>query len=410
MKKQENMKLFRLGITAFCVILAALVCWFLLADSASIVAFFKNLSQILMPFVYGAVMAYILSPLCGRFEKILKKAIPRKEGLCRGLSITFSLLSALLVVVLLFLLVIPSVSQSIIYIVSALPGQIDAAVQQLHDLLATYPQLQESWDALSERISSDVSAWLKTDLLSAAQSMIGNVSVQVIGIITVLKNLFLGILVSVYFLGCRKKFAVQARMILHALFPKKWADAIEEEVHYADRMFNGFLVGRVIDSAIIALICFAAFSIFRFDSALLVSVIVGVTNIIPVFGPYLGAIPCALILLLESPLHCLIFLVFIVILQLVDGNVIGPRILGQTTGVSSFWVLFSVMLFGGLWGLVGMIVGVPVFAVIYDVIRKLTYFGLNARKRYDLLSPADPDGMNEKGGDGSDHADIAQNV
>ena len=402
------MKLLRLGFTAFGVILAALVCWFLLVHSVSIAAFFGDLLQILMPFLYGAVIAYILSPLCGKFEKVLKKAMPRKDGLCRGLSIALSLLSALLVIVLLILLVIPGVARSIIYIISVLPGQIDSAVQQLHDLLATYPQLQESWDALSEKISSDVSTWLKTDLLSAAQNMIGSVSVQVIGIVTVFKNLFLGILVSVYLLGCRRKFAVQARMILHALFPKKWADAIEEEVHYADRMFHGFLVGRVIDSAIIALICFAAFSIFRFDSALLVSVIVGVTNIIPVFGPYLGAIPCALILLLENPLHCLIFLIFIVILQMVDGNVIGPRILGQTTGVSSFWVLFSVMLFGGLWGLVGMIVGVPVFAVIYDIIRKLTYYGLHRRKRYDLLPQGKADEKTAEDDERSDDMDIAK--
>ena len=161
---------------------------------------------------------------------------------------------------------------------------------------------------------------------------------------------------------------------------------VEKEVRYADRMFNGFLMGKLLDSAIIGLICFAAVSIMRFESAAFISVVVGVTNIIPFFGPFIGAIPCALLLLLVNPAHCLMFLVFIIILQQVDGNLIGPKILGNTTGLSSFWVLFSILLFGGLWGITGMIIGVPLFAVLYDIFRQLIRFGLSHHNRDDLIA------------------------
>ena len=375
----------RLGITAGAVALFALVCFFLLSHSGAIAAFFGSVLKILMPFLYGAVIAYILSPLCNKIEGILRRHKEGSGGWQGALSIFLSLLIALLIVILLLLLVIPNVTKSILQIINVLPAQIQSAVLWLHEVLETNPDLQASWDTFAADLSAKIISWLQTDLLTTVQSVIGSLSVQLLGIFNLLKNLFLGILISVYMLGSRRTFARQARLLLNGIFPKKWADLIEEEVLYADRMFNGFLMGRVIDSVIIGLICFIVTMLFGFDSAVLVSVIVGVTNIIPVFGPYLGAIPCALILLLENPLHCLIFLIFIVILQLIDGNVIGPRILGQTTGVSSFWVLFAVMLFGGLWGIVGMIIGVPVFAVIYDIIKKLTYAGLKRHGRKDMM-------------------------
>ena len=153
----------------------------------------------------------------------------------------------------------------------------------------------------------------------------------------------------------------------------------------ADRMFNGFLMGKLLDSAIVGVICFAGTALMGFESAVLISVIVGVTNIIPFFGPFIGAVPCAVLLLLEDPMHCLYFVIFVFLLQQLDGNVIGTIILGDSTGLSSFWVMFSILLFGGIWGIVGMIVGVPLFAVIYDIVRKLTFFGLNKRGRGALI-------------------------
>ena len=158
------------------------------------------------------------------------------------------------------------------------------------------------------------------------------------------------------------------------------------EVLYADKMFGGFINGKILDSAIIGVLCYIACLIFKFPSALLVSVIIGVTNVIPFFGPFIGAIPATLLILIQNPIKALWFVLFVLVLQQVDGNIIGPKILGNTTGLSSFWVLFAILLFGGLWGFVGMIIGVPLFAVIYDVLKKFVFHGLRRNEEMELVT------------------------
>ena len=387
MKNPENEKYVKLGITGAVAAIAAIACFYLLASAPSIADFLGTIIGILMPFIYGAVIAYILSPICNKIEAFLAKRAPGFRG-AGGVAIVGALLFALVIIVALLALVIPSVVDSVVQIVSTLPGQIDAAVAWVDELLESNPELQAQWDETSSNITASVNAWLQTDLLSSATSVATSLSGQISGLVTLVYNLFLGVMISVYLLGSRKKFARQAKMLVASVFSPTWAARIEEEVRYADRMFNGFLMGRIVDSAIVGVITFAFGFVCGFDSAVLVAVVVGVTNTIPVFGPYLGAIPSALILLLENPVHCLIFLVYILIMQQIDGNVISPRILGEATGVSSFWVMFAVLFFGGLWGIIGMIVGVPIFAVIYDIVRKLVHAGLRKRGREDLLPRA----------------------
>ena len=208
------------------------------------------------------------------------------------------------------------------------------------------------------------------------QNVISGVGIGVLSVVTVFKNLIIGIIVAVYLLAARRKFVRQARLILYSIAKPRWADAIVTEVQYADKMFGGFINGKILDSAIIGLLCYLVCVIVKFPSALLVSVIIGVTNVIPFFGPFIGAVPATLLILIQSPIKAIWFVLFVLVLQQLDGNVIGPKILGNTTGLSSFWVLFSILLFGGLWGFVGMIVGVPLFAVIYDIIKKLVFHGL----------------------------------
>ena len=188
----------------------------------------------------------------------------------------------------------------------------------------------------------------------------------------------------VHFEGVR--FVQQGKLVLHSIVRPRWAQLITEEVKYADKMFGGFINGKIMDSAIIGVLCYIGCLIFKFPSALLVSVIIGVTNVIPFFGPFIGAIPATLLILIQSPIKALWFVLFVLVLQQLDGNIIGPKILGNTTGLSSFWVLFAILLFGGLWGFVGMIVGVPLFAVIYDVIKKLVIHGLQRNQELTLLN------------------------
>lgn len=388
MKNQENKKYIKIAVTGIAVIVISLLCFFLLYQLREVSQGLQTVVRILAPFVYGAVIAYILAPACNRIERLLAKLFhdpTEKSKLVQTLSIILVMLLAIAILWGLVMLVFPQVWSSIVNIAGAIPGQLNATNAWLHNLLSNQPDLQAYWDDISQRASTELEKWLTTDLIPTVGTVINRLGSQVALFFTILKNLFIGLLISIYFLASRKQFAVQARMVLYGCIPRKWAALIEQEVLYSDKMFNGFLMGKLLDSAIIGVICFIVTTILGFESSALISVIVGVTNVIPFFGPFIGAIPCALLLLLSNPFHCLYFLIFIVILQQLDGNVIGPKILGNTTGLSSFWVLFAILLFGGLWGIVGMIVGVPLFAVIYDVIRRLTFYGLHKHERIDLI-------------------------
>ena len=196
--------------------------------------------------------------------------------------------------------------------------------------------------------------------------------------------LIFALFVAVYLLASRKKFAKQGVLVIRSIFTPKWANRVLNEITFIDRMFAGFIDGKIVDSAIIGVLCYIGCLIFNFPNALLVSTIVGITNIIPFFGPFIGAIPSILLIMIESPIQGLWFGVFVLGLQQLDGNVIGPKILGDKTGLSSFWVLFSIILCGGLWGLMGMVICVPLFAVIFDLLRKLVYRGLRKHGQLDL--------------------------
>ncbi len=393
LKDPDNKKYIKLGVTGVAVIVVSLLFFFLMFRLPELSRFLAVVAGILTPFLYGAVIAYVLAPVCNRFEGLLAGIPPLKEkqGLRSALSIMLSLALAVLIIWALVMLVIPQVWESIVAIANAIPGQLANANRWLHRVLEDQPQLQTLWDSVYSTAVEKFNEWMQTGLMPTVNTLITQITTQLAAFFSVLKNLFLGVLISIYFLASRKVFAVQARMALYGVFPRRAASLIEDEFHYADKMFNGFLMGKLVDSAIIGLICFAATSLMGFESAALISVVVGVTNIIPFFGPFIGAIPSALLLLLENPMHCVYFLVFIVILQQVDGNLIGPKILGNTTGLSSFWVLFSILLFGGLWGIVGMIVGVPLFAVIYDIARRLIRFGLKKHGSADLLAEPNKD-------------------
>ena len=394
MKDDENSRYLKWGVTGAAVALIGVAGYFFLYRIGDIWAAVCTVLNILRPFVYGAVIAYILTPACNRIEKLLRR-LPKAEkvrpGMISGLSILIAMVVAAAVIWILVMLVFPQVWNSIIGLANAVPGELAAANKWLHDILDSQPELQAGWDEFSSRTTAEITNWIRTDLLSSMGAMITGLGSQVTVFFGAVKNLFLGILISVYIMTSRKKFAAQGKLLLRGVFRRRIADMIEEEVRYADRMFNGFLMGKLLDSAIIGALCFIGTTLIGIKSAALVSVIVGVTNIIPFFGPFIGAIPCALLLLLESPLQCLYFIIFVVILQQLDGNVIGPKILGNSTGLSSFWVMFAILLFGGLWGITGMIVGVPLCAVLYDIARRLIRFGLKKHDQGALTEAYDRD-------------------
>lgn len=380
----------KIGITGAAILASGILCAFVLFKMPVIISALKGITEILKPFLYGVVFAYLLAPLCNKIEEKLFQIFPKAKTKARRficfIAIVISLCVAIAVIWLIIMMIIPQVWDSVMKIIQMVPQKLIVVNNWIEHMLENQPELQAYFEEFSSQAESNIDSLLNVDTIQKVQSIINSLSVQLFGVLGVVKNIFLGLLISAYLLGSRKLFGAQAGLILHGVFSDKWAKIIEEEIRYTDKMFNGFLVGKIIDSAIIGLLCFAGTSIMGFEAPAFISVIIGITNIIPFFGPFIGAIPCGLLLLLENPMHCLYFIIFIFVLQQLDGNVIGPKILGNTTGVSSFWVLFAILLFGGMWGVVGMVIGVPLFAVIYDIIRKLVYRGLRKHKRESMIT------------------------
>lgn len=380
----------KIGITGAAILASGILCAFVLFKMPVIISVLKGITEILKPFLYGVVFAYLLAPLCNKIEEKLFQFFPKAKAKARRficfIAIVISLCVAIAVIWLIIMMIIPQVWDSVMKIIQMVPQKLIVVNNWIEHMLENQPELQAYFEEFSSQAESNIDSLLNVDTIQKVQSIINSLSVQLFGVLGVVKNIFLGLLISAYLLGSRKLFGAQAGLILHGVFSDKWAKIIEEEIRYTDKMFNGFLVGKIIDSAIIGLLCFAGTSIMGFEAPAFISVIIGITNIIPFFGPFIGAIPCSLLLLLENPMHCLYFIIFIFVLQQLDGNVIGPKILGNTTGVSSFWVLFAILLFGGMWGVVGMVIGVPLFAVIYDIIRKLVYRGLRKHKRESMIT------------------------
>ena len=390
MDKKPHIKPYLYGMLAgFGAISLSILFFFLIYRFQGFGDAISKLTGILMPFIYGAVIAYLLKPVCNCVENFLRRLLPEKMGTAANmLAVTISLLFGILVVYALIMMIVPQLITSVTtlyytarnnlndFVDWASHQEIIASNQKLLDFIETsYDNLQDTLDNI-----------VRTKLVPSVQSLLSGAALGVMSFVTFLKNIIIGVIVSVYLLASRKKFGQQCKMILYSLIKPRWADIILEEILYADKMFGGFINGKILDSAIIGVLCYIACLIFKFPSALLVSVIIGVTNVIPFFGPFIGAIPATLLILIQNPIKALWFVLFVLVLQQLDGNIIGPKILGNTTGLSSFWVLFAILLFGGLWGFVGMIVGVPLFAVIYDVIKKLVIHGLQRHQELTLLN------------------------
>ena len=390
MDKKPHIKPYLYGMLAgFGAISLSILFFFLIYRFQGFGDAISKLTGILMPFIYGAVIAYLLKPVCNCVEDFLRRLLPEKMGTAANmLAVAISLLFGILVVYALIMMIVPQLITSVTtlyytarnnlndFVDWASHQEIIASNQKLLDFIETsYDNLQDTLDNI-----------VRTKLVPSMQSLLSGAALGVMSFVTFLKNIIIGVIVSVYLLASRKKFGQQCKMILYSLIKPRWADIILEEILYADKMFGGFINGTILDSAIIGVLCYIACLIFKFPSALLVSVIIGVTNVIPFFGPFIGAIPATLLILIQNPIKALWFILFVLVLQQVDGNIIGPKILGNTTGLSSFWVLFAILLFGGLWGFVGMIIGVPLFAVIYDVLKKFVFHGLRRNEEMELVT------------------------
>ena len=343
-----------------------------------------TIKTIISPFIYGFVMAYLLSPIYNvtvrGLYKLLGKYFKNKQRLfsfCKLVASIVAVVCLIGAVAGLIALIVPQVIESLTGILKSLP-------QRLTQLSALFNDITSKMD--NKRLAmkmSEIYAQVQTNLIELAQTkllpgmgaFVGQVSTQVLLTLKTMMNVMIGVMACVYMLNSKERFQGQFKKVILATLPKEKAEAIFDFAKFTNRTFGGFINGKIIDSIIIGIICFILMKIFGFPYPILISAIIGITNVIPFFGPFIGAIPAAIIILLVSPIHALYFLILIFILQQVDGNIIGPAILGNTTGIASFWVLFSIVIGGGLFGFIGMVLGVPVFAIIYY------YFSRSINKR-----------------------------
>ena len=348
--------------------------------------------KILMPFIYGGVIAYLLAPVCGWFEGHLaelanldkkpEQTAEKYRKFFKGISILLSLLVFCLIIYALVAMLVPQVINSILLLIEAMPGYIQTVSDWIEKLVQDNPVMLSYVEQYSADIMDSVQNFAKTNILPNINNIISGVSASLWTMVTMVKNLGIGLIVAVYLLNSRKIFRRQMKLVIHALLPYKEypvredgkqkeqrADWVIREIHILNEYLGGFIKGKLVDSLIIGVICMVFTACTNMPYAVLISVVIGVTNIIPFFGPFIGAIPSAILILMVSPIQCVYFVIFVIILQQFDGNILGPKILGNTTNLSSFWVLFAILLFGGLFGIVGMVIGVPVFAFIYQLIR-----------------------------------------
>lgn len=362
------------------------------AISLSIVVFFavfrfqgigtglQVLSGILAPFIYGGVVAYLLRPLCGHYEKFLYRILPINiKKASSGLAIGLSLVTGILIVYALIIMIAPQLVGSIMSLWETLPGKVTELLSWARVTFGEDEALIDLASKLYNQFYPQLEKWARDTMmpyLTNLMNIVGGVGTGVYRVFKFFYNLLIGLIVACYLLSGRRKLGRQGELIIRSLFRKRWAELILEEIQFADRMFAGFIDGKILDSGIIGLLCYLGCILFRFPNPLLVSAIVGITNVIPFFGPFIGGIPATLLIMIENPIKGLWFILFILALQQLDGNIIGPKILGNRTGLSSFWVLFAILLFGGLWGLPGMVICVPLFAVIYDLVKRFVRRGL----------------------------------
>lgn len=412
MKFKLNNKYVRWGVTAFLVIVAGITFYYFVFHSSNIRSGVKMITDILMPVVVGMAIAYLLTPVLNFIEskllyplcnKLRIKQSKKKNSIIRGLGI---LITAFLFVALIYVLLYMLISQivpSVQNIVSNFDAYTSNFTKWLNQTMNDNPEVQAYLVRAFDKYSNELESWI-TDILPNTGQLIKTVSLSILGVVGVLWDFVIGFIISIYVLASKEKFAAQAKKVSYALFEKDTANTVIRNFRFTHKTFIGFLGGKIVDSIIIGILCFIGTSILKTPYAALVSVIVGVTNIIPFFGPFLGAVPSALLIFVVDPLHplnCLYFVIFIIVLQQVDGNIIGPKILGSSTGLAGFWVIFAITLFGGLFGVFGMIIGVPIFAVIYAGIRSGLNILLSKKEmpteleKYRNLDYVDEEGMHD---------------
>lgn len=371
------------GVTAFLVVAGGILFYLLVSNLGWLGVALKRLGEILSPFIWGLVIAYLLFPLLRIYSaslfiplcRALLRRHPNRETLvpklARGLSVALCIVSLLLILTGLIMLVVPQLYTSIERLVVNSSDYIRRADEWIQGTLENYPELGSAIRSGFGDLSDGLVSWATDNLLPEMKGLLSNVASNVYSIFRGIYNIIIGIVVSVYVLYDKEGFSSRCKKLLYCIFSMEASEQILESVKFTNQVFMSYISGKILDSLIVGVICYLFSVIFRVPYAILASSIVAVSNLIPFFGPIVGGVIATLFILMENPLRALIFGVIVIVLQQFDGNVLGPRILGNRVGVRGFWIMFSIILGAGLFGFAGMLLGVPVFVVIYTFVRWL---------------------------------------
>ena len=395
MDKDKLKKYAWVAVLVLSVILLSITYVFLLYRDASIMSWIAKVTDILTPLIIGAIIAYIMKSTCNFYEKFLLKGLlksgkrekKKAEKTANAIAVILAYITWIAALTLLLWIAVPQIIDSITKFINEMvvkiPEYIQLFLEWEETFLVDHPDLRPYFDYVVNWALD----WANTDLLPQLQAFLGTSLLPgIIDFVGSLVDIAIGLVISVFILLGRKTLAKKSTLLLHCLFKKeKTVKAIVDEFKYADKMFSGFLEGKVLDSTIIGLLYYLVLEIMNVPYAPLVAVICGVTNIIPIFGPFIGAIPSAFIILTADPMKVIPFIIFVFVVQFIDGYIIDPHIVGGNIKLSSFCVVFAVILFGGLWGFMGLLIGVPTFAVIYDIVKKVCTHILKKKGKYDLL-------------------------
>ena len=388
MHEEKDRRYFKWGLTALVVIFISILLVVIFTNLPGFFALLGSIGKILSPLVSGIVIAFLLNPIVNfvdlRLRPLLaKKAMkPEKAAkLSRAIAIVFAFIFAVLIVYAFFSMLLPQLYESVMSIVESAPEYYQSLEKWVVNILEDNPDIRTYVEKALDTLQTYVEDWVKTSFLSDVQKVLSTLTTSVMAVVKSITNFIIGLVASIYILWSKDTFQAQAKKMVVAACKPDAANHLMDLGSNINRIFSGFIIGKIIDSAIIGVLCYICMTIMKMPYTALIATIVGVTNVIPVFGPFIGAVPSALIILLVDPLQAFYFIIFIIVLQQVDGNVIGPKILGNTVGISGFWVLISITIAAGIFGFAGMLLGVPVFAVIYLIISDIVNSALRKKQK-----------------------------
>lgn len=369
MKIDWNKKYTTIAMYVFLVVVSCLFVFLTISNFDSIRSWWNKFVTMMHPFIIGVVLAYLLNFILNLYERVLFSYKPfnlMSPKVKRGLGILCAYISALMLIMLFFAFVLPQVIDSINGLISSIPKYLSNISVYATEISNKIYIPQEQMDLLVTAINDSVNS-----IIAFIANLLPIIIDKAFSVTSSILNIVMGIIISIYILIDKERFAALSKKIAYAILDKQRVIKLIDFIKYSENIFSRFIGGKILDSAIIGVLTFIILVIAKIPYTVLIAVIIGVTNVIPVFGPFIGAIPCVIILFFIDPSKALWFILIIIIIQQIDGNIIGPYILGDSVGVSAFWILFSVLIFSKMFGIVGMVIGVPIFAVFYSLIKTI---------------------------------------